>query len=408
MHGPLDGIRILDWTQFQLGPVAGEILGDLGAEVIKIEHPVSGDGGRGMMRVLGILTGAKGGRNYFFETFNRNKKGITLDLSQQKGREIFYELVKKSDVVLENFRPGVTQKLLADYEIVKKYNPKIIYVSGSAFGEKGPDSQLPGFDYLGLARSGSMYAFTGGPREMPPIAHLGGIADQLGGTMMAFGAITALYARDRFGIGQKVTTSHLSCMMWLYQNSLAQMLQQGVEHVSYPREEANNPLWNHYKCGDGKWIAMAHIQSDRQWPAVCKAMGIEHLVDDPRFKNADVRKENSRELVKILDQKFITRNRDDWINIFRGTDKDLIVCEVNKFTDLLNDPQVVANKYIEEIDYPILGKMMVQSFCVEWSETQPSIRMPAPEFGQHTEEVLMDLLGYTWEQLSELKDKKII
>jgi crotonobetainyl-CoA:carnitine CoA-transferase CaiB-like acyl-CoA transferase len=384
------------------------ILGDLGADVIKIEHPVRGDGGRGMMRVLGILTGAKGGRNYFFETFNRNKRGITLDLTKPEGREIFYELAKESDVILENFRPGVTKKLGADYDAVSKHNPKIIYVSGSAFGEKGPDSQLPGFDYLGLARSGSMYAFTGGPKGMQPIAPLGGIADQLGGTMMAFGAITALYARDRFGKGQKVTTSHLTCMMWLYQNSLAQMLQQGVEHVSYPREEANNPLWNHYRCGDGKWLAMAHIQSDRQWPAVCKAMGIESLRNDPKFANADVRKDNSKELVGIFDEIFATKSREEWIRIFRATDKDLIVCEVNKFTDLLDDPQVIANNYFEEIDYPVLGRMKLQKFCLDFSKSGTSIRMPAPEFGQHTEEVLLEVLGYDWEKIVELKDKEII
>ena len=408
MESPLAGIKVLDWTQFQLGAVAGAILGDLGADVIKIEHPVRGDGGRGMMRILGVLTGAKGGRNYFFETFNRNKRGITIDLTKLEGKELFYELVKKADIVLENFRPGVTKRLEMDYDALCKHNPKIIYVSGSAFGEKGPDSELPGFDYLGLARSGSMYAFTGGPKDMPPIAPLGGIADQLGGTMMAFGAITALYARDRLGIGQKITTSHLACMMWLYENSLAQMLQQGVEHVSYPREEANNPLWNHYRCADDKWLAMAHIQSDRQWPAVCKAMNIEHLIKDSKFADADLRKKNSKELVKLFDEIFASKNREEWIKIFRATDKDLIVCEVNKFTDLAQDPQVMANDYFEEIDYPVLGRMKVQRFCLDFDKTDTSIRMPAPEFGQHTEEVLMDVLGYDWERIVKLKDKKII
>ena len=210
MAKPLDGIRVLDWTIWQQGPVATMMLGDLGAEVIKLEERVGGDPGRGVMQIAGAKTGA---RNYYFEANNRHKKSVTLDLKKPEAKEIVYKLIKKSDVFVQNYRKGVAARLGLDYATLSKYNPKLIYASATGYGPQGPDSEEPSFDYMGLARSGIMTA--AGEPDMEPMNVTGGIADQMGAIMLAHGITVALLARERLGIGQEVDTSHLGSMMAL-------------------------------------------------------------------------------------------------------------------------------------------------------------------------------------------------
>src|SRR5215813_8749469 len=277
---PLEGIRILDWTIFQQGPVATMMLGDLGAEVIKLEERVGGDPGRGVLQIAGSKTGGDK-RNYYFEANNRHKKSLTLDLKKPEAREIVYKLVEKSDVFVQNFRKGVAAKLGLDYPTLSRYNPKLIYASATGYGPDGPDSGEPSFDYMGLARSGIMNAV--GEPNMDPLNITGGIADQMGAIMLAYGVITALLARERYGIGQEVDSSHLGSMMALQGLNLASRLTLGKEFRRSYRTKAPNPLWNHYKCSDGKWICLAMIQADRYWSDLCKALGIQHLEHDARF-----------------------------------------------------------------------------------------------------------------------------
>src|SRR5712691_4680100 len=211
MNRPLDGVRILDWTIWQQGPVATMMLGDLGAEVIKLEERVGGDPGRGVMSVAGVLIGTSEGHNFYFEANNRHKKSLTLDLKKPEAKEIVYKLVEKSDVFAQNFRKGVAARLGLDYQTLSQYNPKLIYASASGYGPEGPDSGEPSFDYMGLARSGIMNAV--GEPDMDPQSITGGIADQMGAIMLAYGVMTALVVRERYGIGQEVDTSHLGSMM---------------------------------------------------------------------------------------------------------------------------------------------------------------------------------------------------
>src|SRR5215510_10717470 len=187
MAKPLDGIRILDWTIWQQGPVATMMLGDLGADVIKIEERVGGDPGRGVMSIAGTATGGEGKRNYYFEANNRHKKSLALDLKKPEGKEIIYRLVEKSDVFAQNFRKGVAAKLGLDYQTLSRYNPKLIYASATGYGPNGPDAGEPSFDYMGLARSGIMNAV--GEPNMEPLSITGGIADQMGAIMLAHGIV---------------------------------------------------------------------------------------------------------------------------------------------------------------------------------------------------------------------------
>src|SRR5690606_35004107 len=223
------------------------------------EERTSGDPGRGVLRASGLDLSSS--PNFYFEANNRGKRSIAVDLKQPEGREIVHELAKRADVFVQNFRPGAAERAGLDYATLRELNPKLIYGNGSGFGRKGPDAERPCMDYLGLARSGIMFA--AGEPNTPPVAIQGAIADQMAGTMLAFGIITALLARERFGIGQEVDVSLLGAMTWLQGLSMSSLLMLGGEMPRFSRRYAFNPLWNHYRCKDDKWIAFADRKSTR-------------------------------------------------------------------------------------------------------------------------------------------------
>ncbi len=403
MPRPLDGIRVIDWTIWQQGPVASAMLGDLGADVIKIEERVGGDPGRGVARMAGIDLSER--PNFYFEANNRNKRGITLDLKKPEALAIVYRLVAKSDIFVQNFRKGVADRIGLGYETLKPHNPRLIYASATGYGPKGPESGDPSFDYLGLARSGIMLA--AGEPGMPPLAIAGGVADQMGAVMLAYGVLAALIARDRFGVGQLVDASHLGSMAWLQGLSLAARLMMGFAIPRQPRESAVNPLWNHYRCADGRWIALGMLQPDRQWADLCRVLGVPEAADDPRFKTMPDRAAHATDVVALLDRVFATKPLQEWSAILRGGG-DFIFTLVNSVDDLPDDPQVQANGYVTEFGHPAYGPTKVVGVPVGLSETPGAVSRPAPEFGQHTEEVLTDLLGYSWEDIGRLKDADVI
>jgi crotonobetainyl-CoA:carnitine CoA-transferase CaiB-like acyl-CoA transferase len=405
MTKPLEGYRILDWTIWQQGPVATMMLADLGAEVIKIEERVGGDPGRGVMSIAGSTTGGEGKRNYYFEANNRHKKSIALDLKRPEGREIVYRLVERSDVFAQNFRKGVAAKLGLDYPTLSRYNPKLIYASATGYGPNGPDAGEPSFDYMGLARSGIMTAV--GEPDMDPQNITGGIADQMGAIMLAHGIVVALLARERHGIGQEVDTSHLGSMMALQGLNLACRLTLGKEFKRFYRTKAVNPLWNHYKCQDGKWICLAMPQADRYWSDFCKALGIQELEHDPRFANMRVRGKNAESLIAILDTVFASKPRDEWMRTLKAGG-DFIYTIVNSVNDLPDDPQMLANEYVVDYDHPAWGPIKVVGSPLILSRTPADPRGVAPEFGEHTEQVLIDLLGYSWDEVARLKEAQVI
>lgn len=402
---PLEGIRILDWTIFQQGPVATMMLGDLGAEVIKLEERVGGDPGRGVMQIAGSQTGGEGKRNYYFEANNRHKKSLTLDLKKPKAQEIVYRLVETSDVFVQNFRKGVAAKLGLDYQTLSRYNPKLIYASATGYGPKGPDAGEPSFDYMGLARSGIMTAV--GEPDMEPMNITGGIADQMGAIMLAHGIVVALLARERLGIGQEVDTSHLGSMMALQGLNVACRLTLGKEFKRFYRTTAVNPLWNHYKCQDGKWICLAMPQADRYWPDFCKALGIPELEQDPRFATMRVRGKNCEALIARLDTIFAATPRDEWMRILKAGG-DFIYTVVNSINDLPDDQQTLANDYIVDYDHPAWGPIKVCGSPLILSKTPANPKAPAPEFGEHTEQILIETLGYSWEEVANLKEEEVV
>ena len=401
----LEGIRVLDWTIFQQGPVASMILGDMGADVIKIEERVGGDLGRGMLRVAGAMIGGKEvARNPYFEAGNRNKRSLTVDLRKDKGKEIIYKLVEKSDVFVQNFRMGVSERIGMDYETLSKYNPRLIYAHANAWGPRGPDKDNPSADYTGVARS-SLMEIAGEP-GMDPVPIQGGIGDQTGAVMAAMGILAALLHRERTGAGQKVDGSILGGLTFLLGHPVCFCTMADLWGMRIARKTAGNPLWNHYKCGDGKWIALAHLSPDKFWPIVCHSMGLDNLEKDPRFDSMDNRTKNCAELISIFDETFATKARADWERIFK--ENGVIYAPVNNMKDLTEDPQVLANDYVTEFDHPIFGRMKTVGFPITFEKTPMSIRREAPEFGQHTEEILTEIAGYTWDDIVKLKDEEVI
>jgi crotonobetainyl-CoA:carnitine CoA-transferase CaiB-like acyl-CoA transferase len=242
---------------------------------------------------------------------------------------------------------------------------------------------------------------------MPPLGMIGGIADQMGAIMTSYGIVVALVVRERCGIGQKVDVSHLGSMIALQGLSIALRLYLERELPRHSRRKAPNPLWNHYQCKDGKWLALGMLQPDRQWPFICKALGIEHLEKDPRFENLEKRQENCQELISILDNIFITKSSSEWMKALKEAG-DIICIPIQTVSDLLNDPQVQANEYIVNLNHRVLGPMKTIGIPIQFSKTPGQVKCEAPELGEHTEEVLIGVGGYTWEEIAALKQEGVI
>ena len=400
---PLEGLRVIDWTIWQQGPVCSAMLGDMGADVIKIESRDGGDPGRGLAALGGTDLSER--PNFYFEANNRNKRSLTLDLKQPEALEIVYRLTAISDIFVQNFRKGVAERLGLGYDVLRKHNERLIYANATGYGPEGPDSGDPSFDQLGLARSGIMLA--AGEPDMPPLAIAGGVADQMGAVMLAYGVMTALVARERHGVGQVVDGSHLGSMSFLQGLSLSAKLMAGFSFPRTFRKSAWNALWNHYRCQDDRWLALGMLQPDRYWEDICTALGHPELGSDERFANAQVRSQHNTECVAALDEIFASRPRAEWLEVLREGG-DFIFTVVNSLDELPDDPQMRANDYIVDFDHPSFGPTPMVGIPVGLSETPGSIRTPAPEHGQHTELILTEELGYSWDEVAALREKNVL
>lgn len=405
MQKPLDGIRILEWAVWLAGPGTTMMLGDLGAEVIKIEQPRIGDPSRGITRLEGAPLLARMSKSTY-TAVNRNKKCIVVDVTKPKGQEIVYRLVQKCDVFLQNFRPSVRNRSKLDYATLSQYNPKLIYVNVSSLGPDGPDNWRRGNDYVGQARSGFMSNFNRLLGE--PAALGGGVADHMTSIITGYGILAALVARERLGIGQEIDTSITGAMIELQRIRLSNTFVMGEEIIRGSRKKAANPLANHYKCKDDKWIGLCILASDVVWPDFCKAVGIEGLEKDPKFENTEKRAKHCEELIEILDRVFATKPRDEWVAII-GKFHRIMFSPILEGVEVATDPQATENQYVVEYDFPALGGNTKTVGCaVNFRKTPAGIQGPAPEFGQHTEEVLLDLGGYSWDELNQLKEEEVI
>jgi crotonobetainyl-CoA:carnitine CoA-transferase CaiB-like acyl-CoA transferase len=351
-----------------------------------------------------------GGRHITFEHSNRSKRGITLNLKNEKARQILYQLIDKADVFYTNYREKVLKELGADYETLSQRNPSLVYGKADMFGIKGPWAERRGYDFMGQARSGFMWAV--GDRDWPePVLGYGSLCDESTATMFAFALVTALLAKERKGIGQRVDTSMYGTMIHIQTAGLYVTSLRGRPWARHSRTRVREPMSNFYKCADGKWMLLVEMRGDQFWPQFARVMGLEHLADDPKFATAKGRRENFKEVIQTLDEAFATKTLPEWLDIYEkeGLAKaGFSYCPIYDYFDVLKDPQALANDYIVDFDHPTAGKIKVVGYPMQFSDTPAEVKCAAPEHGQHTEEVLSELCGLSWEEMAKLRDEGVI
>jgi crotonobetainyl-CoA:carnitine CoA-transferase CaiB-like acyl-CoA transferase len=354
------------------------------------------------MSIIGAMSGLKG-NNYYFEHTNRNKRSLVIDLKSEKGKEAFLKLIDTADVFLNNMSIEAPIDLGIGPDDLLARNPRLIYAQASGWGRKGPDAHNLSFDYTGIARAGLMMSC--GERNTPPAQILPGMGDEIGGLMCAWGVTAALYAREKTGKGQVVDTSLMGSLIAMLGLIMAAPSMLGQEFPREIRAAGGNPLYNHYCCKDNKWIVIAHLDPNRYWAKICKAMGIEELQDDPKFNSVEARGQNAKELVAIFDQRFATKTRDEWVKILK--EAECIFTPVQTPIEVSNDPQALANNYFIGFQHPEWGAIKMVGFPWNFSETPAQWQCNAPEFGQHTEEILLEI-GYSKENIAKLKEEDVI
>jgi crotonobetainyl-CoA:carnitine CoA-transferase CaiB-like acyl-CoA transferase len=392
---PLAGVRVLDMTIWQQGTHATALLADLGADIIKIEGPDYPDPGRGSR--MGNVPGSH--HNWYFENHNRGKRAIVLDVKHPRGRALLLEMARSADVFTNNMRKGVLERLGLGYEAFRAVNPRIIYAVASGYGDEGPDRTLPSMDIMAQARGG-IVAINGDPNG-PPMPAPVAVGDQVGSYFLAHGILAALFMRERTGEGQQLDASLLGGQV----DFASHKLQTYLAGAPLPRRMSRTegaPLWNTYQGSDGRWFVIGLSQAERWWPDFIRALGIEHWEDDPRFATAEARAAHGPDLIARLSEFFAAKPRDHWVDLLSR--HGLMAARVQDYEELRNDPQVLANRYLVELEYPDEGRtVQMVNHPVRFSAApEVGVRGPAPQFGQHTEEVLLEF-GYTWEQISELR-----
>ena len=405
MAGILEGVKVVDMGHVVAVPAAGALLSDWGAEVIKLE-PLTGDLLRGHRRNYGVdlvAQFADGEVHSSIELLNRNKKGLALDLKQESGREILYRLVKEADVFMSNYEQSALKKLKVDYATLSQHNPRLIYALLTGYGTTGPDKDERGFDYSAAwARTGIQYMI-GEPGSAPP-PQRGGMMDRVASIQIVAGISAALFHREKTGEGQAMEFSLYHTGVWVLASDI-QCALMGSPLPKHDRTRAPNPLWNTYQTKEGRWIWLSMLQSDLQWPGLCRAIGRPELEDDPRFNSMDMREQNCEELISILDEIFATKATAEWEKPLR--EHSCIYARVQSPLEVTTDPQSLANDFFAEIEHPIGGKMRLVNTPAKFLQNPSSVRAAAPQIGQHTEEILVDL-GYSWEDIIRLKEQGVI
>ncbi|MBM4268032.1 MAG: CoA transferase [Deltaproteobacteria bacterium] len=403
MSRALEGVRIVEVAQWWFVPAAGAVLADWGAEVIKIEHPVTGDPQRGL--VTSGLVPDTGGVNFMIEQPNRGKRGLGLDLGKTAGRELLDQLVEKADVFLTNFLPAARKRLRLDVEDIRRVNPKIIYARGHGHGDRGPDREKGGYDAASFwCRGGIGQALTRDD-AIAPTMQRAAFGDSTGGMSLAGGIAAALFRRERTGEPSVVDTSLLGTAMWLMAPDIvAGKLLGGSPFPAFDRKQAPNPIVNSYRTKDGRWLFLNMLQPDRFWADLCRHLEREDLIEDERFRDGMTRFQNRAACVAELEGVFAKRTLAEWRE--KLADVEGVWAAMQSALELPDDPQVQANGYLAEVDRGDGQTFTLVANPVQFDQ-KPDALVRAPEHGQHTEEILLEL-GSTWEQIAAWKEDGVV
>jgi len=394
--GALDGVRVLDLSRVLAAPFTAMMLADMGAEVIKVENPKGGDDSRRYPPFVN-------GESSYYMNLNRNKKGITLNLKYPEAKEVFRELVKKADIVVENYRPGTMEKLGLGYEELAKVNPGIIYGCISGFGHYGPYSQRAGYDIIGQAMGGLM-STTGWPGGEPTRTGTA-MADVLAGLSLVGGLLAALRSRDKTGKGQKVDVALVDSVVasleiinqiYLVEGRIPERIGNRYESV-YP--------YDSFRTSDGSIVIGGG--NDKLWAIICEIMGTPQYITDERYDTNFKRIQSHTEVKEIVEAWTMTKTIDEAVDIL--LEAGVPAAPINTIDRVVKDPHIAgAREMFVEVEHPIAGKMKLTGSHLKFSDTKTSIKNPAPLLGQHNEKIFTELLNLTPEQIKALKEKGAI
>jgi len=401
MPRALEGIRVVDLSHVLAAPTTSMYLADLGAEVIHIEREIGDDA-----REFGPFVGGHDkNRSAYFISLNRNKKSLVLDLKSQKGRDILRELIQVSDVVLENFRPDTMEKLGFGWEALQKINPRVICCSICGFGHDSlPEhGSRPAYDMVAQAYSGLM-SITG-PEGGPPCRVGSSVGDIIAGMQATIGILAALRYRERTGRGQYVDIAMVDSLFSVLENAVARYVNTGETPGPLGGAHPSITPFQGFQTKDGQWV-IAAIGNDKLWAQYCDLLGRRDLVDHPKFKTNPLRCDNRKELIPILQGEMQKKTAQEWFDIFERN--AIPYSPINTLKQICEDPHIAHRKMLVEIDQPIVGKMRVCASPLKLSETPGEVYSPAPMLGEHSEQVLRDVLGYSRQKIAQLKEEGVI
>jgi crotonobetainyl-CoA:carnitine CoA-transferase CaiB-like acyl-CoA transferase len=399
---PLSGIRVVDVGVWHAGPGAAAILGDLGADVIRVEG-IEGDPERYNGTLGPVTTDAVNTDDWtvLFDMSNRNKRAVAADLRSEEGKEIVRRLVADADVFITNMKRTTVSKLGIDYVSLSKVNERLVHINVTGFGSEGPLADAGAMDTLGQAMAGMMYLRDAeNPSSIQAL-----VLDQLTAIVASNAAVTGLLARELHGIGQDIHVSLFGSATWLmHANLLATSALGGDFKMRWDRR--NNPATRTtFRCGDGGWIVGTNHPEQKYWPKFCAALGLEALTQDARFADPDARRSNRDELFDLLDARFAERTRAEWLAELREV--GLLFAPIQSFFDVLTDEQARANGYIREFEHPRLGAVPLPGFPIRFGKQEAGIRSAAPGLGEHTDQVLREL-GYDDDAIFALRERSVI
>jgi formyl-CoA transferase len=396
---PLEGIRALDLTRALAGPYCTMMLGDLGADVIKVERPGRGDDSRGWgPPFVGAPYGPYPGESAYFIAANRNKRSVTVNLKSPEGQEVVRRLASVSDALVENFRTGVLDEMGLGYEDLHELNPRLVYCSISGYGRTGPYAERPGYDFIIQAEGGLMGII--GPEEGPPYRVGVPIVDITSGMFAATAILAALHARDQTGQGQLVDIALLDTQVALLANVASNYLVGRTPPRRLGNAHPNIAPYEAFRARD-RWFALA-AANQRQWAVLCDVIGQPDLENDPRFATNGARVSNRPALVEVLSGAFAARDADEWLADLR--EAGLPCGPINAVPDVFEHPQAGPRGLALEAEHPTAGPVRLTGFPYKLSQTPAGVRRPPPLLGQHTQEVLTELLNYSTEQMSALRE----